>query len=182
MLEIFDPLLSRLASNVATLLKLPEVQTKSSLMAASGSLFGVVVMGFAVGGGGVTLPESFGRPWMGAMVLGLVIGGGSEGANTLTKYFDYVKQGRKQSLETAIEIVVDPTTAAVAAGQTFQFEAVVKNAADRRLQWTVAHGGGGTITSDGLYTAPDHAGTFRIIAKSVADPTKYATATVTVSQ
>lgn len=41
--------------------------------------------------------------------------------------------------------------------------------------------GGGTITPTGLYTAPATAGTFHVVATSVADPTKSATATVTVT-
>lgn len=41
--------------------------------------------------------------------------------------------------------------------------------------------GAGSITSTGLYTAPSTAGTYTVTATSVADTTKSASATVTVS-
>jgi hypothetical protein len=48
--------------------------------------------------------------------------------------------------------------------------------------WAVEEGAaGGTITASGLYTAPDIPGTYHLTATSVADPSKNATASVSVA-
>jgi hypothetical protein len=50
------------------------------------------------------------------------------------------------------------------------------------VAWKVLEGAaGGTITSAGLYTAPNAAGTFHVVATSAGDPSASATAAVTVS-
>ena len=50
------------------------------------------------------------------------------------------------------------------------------------VQWSVEEGAaGGTITSDGYYTAPATTGTFHIMATSVSDANKNAVASVTVT-
>jgi hypothetical protein len=47
--------------------------------------------------------------------------------------------------------------------------------------WTVEEGeAGGTVTSGGVYVAPSAAGTYHLVATSVADPSKAATATIAV--
>jgi hypothetical protein len=51
--------------------------------------------------------------------------------------------------------------------------------ANTPVTWSVGLNSG-TITSDGLYTAPPYMGMFLIKATSVTDPTKSATATVSV--
>src|ERR1700751_929603 len=49
------------------------------------------------------------------------------------------------------------------------------------IDWTVGEGAaGGTISSNGLYTAPSKTGAFHVTATSVADSSQSATATVTV--
>jgi hypothetical protein len=50
------------------------------------------------------------------------------------------------------------------------------------VTWSVQEGaGGGTVNSSGTYTAPATAGTYHVIATSVADPAKQASATVLVT-
>ena len=50
------------------------------------------------------------------------------------------------------------------------------------MTWSVQEGAaGGTIDGAGTYTAPSSAGTFHVIATSVADNTESASATVTVA-
>src|SRR5262249_154480 len=49
------------------------------------------------------------------------------------------------------------------------------------VTWSVQEAGGGTVDGSGHYTAPASAGTFHVIATSVADPTKKGSATVTVT-
>ena len=54
------------------------------------------------------------------------------------------------------------------------------NSTNTAVTWTVVDAGGGTVTTGGAYVAPTAAGTYRVMAVSQADPTKTATATVTV--
>jgi hypothetical protein len=50
------------------------------------------------------------------------------------------------------------------------------------VTWAVSEGAaGGTIDTSGEYTAPSFSGTFHVVATSVADPRRSATATVTVT-
>jgi hypothetical protein len=81
-----------------------------------------------------------------------------------------------------VRVTVSPTTATLAAGASRTFTCTVTGSTDTACTWSVQEGAsGGAITSAGLYTAPRTAGTYRVVAKSHADPTKTATATVTVT-
>src|SRR5204863_4508401 len=64
--------------------------------------------------------------------------------------------------------------------------AVVQGASDTTVNWSVGNvaggnTGAGTITSAGLYTAPNQAGAHTVTATSAADSTKSSSASVTVS-
>ena len=51
------------------------------------------------------------------------------------------------------------------------------------MTWSVQEGAaGGTIAATGVYSAPAVAGTYHVVATSVADPAKSAIATVTVTE
>ena len=83
----------------------------------------------------------------------------------------------------AVAVVIEPSAVSVAALGTRQFTATVTGTTtDQGVTWSVKEGAaGGSISSPGgLYTAPASAGTFHVVATSVADPTKSASATVTV--
>jgi hypothetical protein len=80
-----------------------------------------------------------------------------------------------------VGVTVTPGTATVDLNATQTFTASVANANNTAVTWSVQEGAaGGSITQTGVYTAPGTAGNYRIIATSVADPTKSATAFVTV--
>ncbi len=80
-----------------------------------------------------------------------------------------------------VAVTIDPTTGSVITGETQQFKATVTGATNTAVTWSVAEGAaGGTIDKTGLYTAPPTTGTFHVVAASVADKTKSASATVTV--
>jgi len=79
---------------------------------------------------------------------------------------------------TGVTVAINPTTASVKTGATFQFSASVVGSTNTAVTWTTT---GGTVSSTGLYTAPATAGTYTVKATSVADSTKSATATVTVT-
>jgi hypothetical protein len=57
--------------------------------------------------------------------------------------------------------------------------ATVSGTTNTGVTWSVT-AGGGTITSTGIYTPPRIAGTYSVIATSVADKTKWASAEVVV--
>ena len=72
----------------------------------------------------------------------------------------------------------------VQSGNTTYFENIIidtTNASFPLLPSAGSSAGVGSITSTGLYTAPSTAGTYTVTATSVADTTKSASATVTVS-
>lgn len=79
-----------------------------------------------------------------------------------------------------VAVTVTPTTATVASGGTEQFTAFVSNASNAAVTWSASLG---TISSAGLYSAPTVSAnsTFNVTATSVADTTKSATASVTVT-
>lgn len=74
-----------------------------------------------------------------------------------------------------IEVLISPSSANLNQGATQSFTASVA------VNWTVQESAGGSITSVGVYTAPNKSGTFHVIATSQADTTKSATATVIVA-
>jgi hypothetical protein len=77
-----------------------------------------------------------------------------------------------------VSVSVTPTATSLIAGGTQPFTATVSGTTNSSVTWTAS---GGTISSSGLYTAPSIVGTYSVTAKSVADSTKFATATITVS-
>ena len=85
-----------------------------------------------------------------------------------------------------LSIDIAPTTVTLDPSDTQQFVATVHDADDTRVDWGVS-AGGGTITQassagpGGFYTASTTPGTYTVTAASRADPTKQATATVTVT-
>ena len=80
-----------------------------------------------------------------------------------------------------VSIAINPKTAALLTGATQQFAALVSNASNTSVTWTITESGGGSVNASGLYTAPSAAGTYHVVATSVADASKSDTATVTVA-
>ena len=78
-------------------------------------------------------------------------------------------------------VTVLPTTAAVLPQGGLRFESYVFGPSDPTVVWSVKEGAsGGTVTPDGVYTAPATRGVYHVVATSVASPRQKATATVTV--
>ncbi|HJW72529.1 MAG TPA: hypothetical protein VJ486_06695, partial [Geothrix sp.] len=78
-------------------------------------------------------------------------------------------------------VTITPSTATVTASTTRQFAATVANASPQTVTWSVQEGtAGGTIDSNGLYTAPAAPGTYHVVATSTAVSTAAMTATITV--
>jgi hypothetical protein len=78
----------------------------------------------------------------------------------------------------AISVSVTPTSATLAPGGSQQFSATVTGASNASVTWTAT---GGTIDASGLYTAGATTGSFTVTANSVQDPSRSATATVTIA-
>lgn len=86
--------------------------------------------------------------------------------------------------QAAVSVSVSPSTAVATIGQTQQFSASVLNTSNTAVTWTVAGAPNdvGSISATGLYTAPGRvpSGSVSITATSVADPTKFAAASMEV--
>ena len=79
-----------------------------------------------------------------------------------------------------VAVSISPTSLTMLVGGSTTFTATVTGNANTALTWSVTEGAGGAVTAGGVYTAPSTAGTYHVVATSVADATKSATATVTV--
>ena len=79
-----------------------------------------------------------------------------------------------------VVVSISPPNVAVIQGATQPFAATVNGTSNPAVNWTVQEAGGGSITSMGVYTAPNTFGNFHVIATSQADSTKSSTALVTV--
>ena len=76
--------------------------------------------------------------------------------------------------------IISPSTETLGPRGTRQFVFMTEGS-DANANWVVGEGAvGGIITSTGLYTAPSGIGTFHVTATSATDPSKSATATVSV--
>jgi len=79
-------------------------------------------------------------------------------------------------------VTVTPADARVSFGSSVQFKALVTGGKDQAVTWTVQEGApGGTVTADGLYTAPATSGSFHVVATSPTDAKLFGTARVTVA-
>jgi len=83
-------------------------------------------------------------------------------------------------LPSPTEAFVSINPVVVSTNQTVQFTATVTGLSNTAVTWSIVEPGGGTVTDAGLYTPPPTAGTYHVRATSVADPSKYAQATVIV--
>jgi hypothetical protein len=89
-----------------------------------------------------------------------------------------------------VKVTISPTSTSVRRNRTRQFSANVQNTTDKRVVWQVngVTGGNatvGTISSTGLFRAPGtlpNPATVTVRAVSVADTTKSASATVTITR
>ncbi len=81
----------------------------------------------------------------------------------------------------AVAVTISPSAVTLPAGGSQTFTPAVTGTSNTVVMWSVREGAGsGTITSAGVYTAPQALGTYHVIATSQADSSKTATATVTV--
>jgi hypothetical protein len=79
-----------------------------------------------------------------------------------------------------ISVVVSGSTDILSIGNTRLFTATLANASNQGVTWSVVENSGGTISSDGTYTAPILPGTFTVKATSVQDTSASGIASVRV--
>jgi len=75
---------------------------------------------------------------------------------------------------------IEPSTTALSPGGTRTFGVRMRGLARNTVTWSVEEVEGGTVTPEGLYTAPTHPGTYHVTATSTLDPAVSVTATVRV--
>jgi hypothetical protein len=83
--------------------------------------------------------------------------------------------------DSQIVVTVTPGMASVSPGGMVTFAAMVVGAETPAVTWSVSEATGGTISAEGVYTAPAMAGHYTVVATSVADPTRSGSAAVTVA-
>ena len=84
-----------------------------------------------------------------------------------------------------VGVTVTPATVSLAGNVTQPFTATVTNATNSGVTWSITESStGGTLVASGTtatYTSPGLSGTYHVVATSVADTTKSATAVITVT-
>jgi hypothetical protein len=76
-----------------------------------------------------------------------------------------------------VVVTISPTTASVAAGQTVQFTATVSGSGNTKINWSAS---GGTVSGNGLFTAPALGGGYTVRATADANTKDSATGLVNV--
>jgi hypothetical protein len=102
---------------------------------------------------------------------------------TATSQADSTKTATATITLTPVSVTVSPGTVTLFGGQSQQFTATVSGSSNTAVTWSVPAGTPGSISTTGLYTAAATVPyqTVIVTATSQADPTKTATATVTLS-
>ena len=78
-------------------------------------------------------------------------------------------------------ITLDPSSVHLSPKATQVFSVTVTQCKDTAVAWSVDEGSaGGDVTNTGVYTAPDTAGTYHVVATCRDDRNVYGTATVSV--
>src|SRR2546428_13895017 len=71
--------------------------------------------------------------------------------------------------QATISIMIDPPQTTLHVGETQSFMALVNGAVQAGIQWAVQEAGGGSITKEGVYTAPQEIGIYHVIAMATMD-------------
>ena len=90
--------------------------------------------------------------------------------------------GNSASGSSEIVITVQPSSLTLAPGLSVPLAATVTGASDVAITWSMTEGlAGGSVTQNGLYTAPVDEGTYHVVATSHAESSKTATAKIVVT-
>jgi hypothetical protein len=80
-----------------------------------------------------------------------------------------------------VSVTIAPAEMSLFTSHSQQFTVSVTGPQNKAVNWNVQEAGGGSVNTSGLYTAPATIGTFHVVATSVADPSKKATAIIHVT-
>ena len=80
-----------------------------------------------------------------------------------------------------VTVTVSPASVTVDQGSTTQFSAMVTGSSNTSVVWSIDPSTAGSITSSGLFTASNSAGSARVIATSRANPSNSGTAFATIN-
>lgn len=105
----------------------------------------------------------------------IIVSTGCSGLSASNRVVDATDLRSKPSR--SINVSITPSSVSLQEGTTQQFTATVSGTNNTAVTWSAS---GGSISSSGLYTAPTTAGTYSVIATSVANNTKTAASSVTV--
>ena len=83
--------------------------------------------------------------------------------------------------QATISIMIDPPEATVHIGETQSFMALVNGAVNAGIEWAVQEADGGSITKEGVYTAPKDIGIYHVIAMATIDGATLAQAVAKVT-
>ena len=75
---------------------------------------------------------------------------------------------------------IEPITASLSPGSTQAFSVRMRGLPRNTVTWSIDEPNGGSISAEGRYTAPAHAGTYHVTATSTIDPSASISATVRV--
>jgi hypothetical protein len=84
----------------------------------------------------------------------------------------------------SVSVAVSPSTATLSANQQQQFTATVTGSTNTAVTWSIQPAGAGSVSASGLYTAPASIASqtvVQVIATRVADPSKTASAAITLN-
>ncbi|MGA8215915.1 MAG: kelch repeat-containing protein, partial [Candidatus Sulfotelmatobacter sp.] len=79
------------------------------------------------------------------------------------------------------QVTIDPVAFTLRPGGTRTFAATVSGLTNTAVNFTIQERAGGLVNSAGLYTAPNAAGIYQVVATSIEETTVTASATVTVT-
>lgn len=108
-------------------------------------------------------------------------GGGSTGTSATSGSTSTAGSTSGSTSGGTVAVAIAPTDATTVVGGQRHFTSTVTGNANTNVTWTVTGGSAnGTVTSSGLYTAPNTPGTYTVVATSQADPSKTASVQVVV--
>ncbi len=81
-----------------------------------------------------------------------------------------------------VSVAVSPQEISLFIGGGQQFSVSVAGSSNTAVTWSVQEAGGGSVSTTGVYVAPTVTGNFHVVATSLADPSRKATALVHVIQ
>ena len=112
------------------------------------------------------------------LITALVLGAGTEGANSLQKYVSYAKEAKRGPL---VDMAIIPASLSVSPGQSAKLACSISSEADTSIEWSLVQPGLGQITQDGVFTAGNASGTCYVVATSRSNPGRLSSATVIIS-